>query len=206
MRAAADSHPSYSIFGGPVLPRWEIPPDRWILEWVPLGPTFAVLYPAREGPISPRLVFGPNMAIRAAAFEKGYRFNENLGPKGPHYAMGEETELNLRLAQAGFKAWHCKSAIVHHMIRASQMTQDWVLNKAIPYGRAQYRRERRECPNAPTFAFKARCALPPRIFAQRLRVGCARWNGNAEKTFKGRWELNFLIGKALEAGLKASVN
>jgi GT2 family glycosyltransferase len=146
------------------------------------------------------------MAIRANIFENDYRFNEALGPKGSHYAMGEETELNMRLAKAGFKAWHCKSAIVHHMIRSSQMTQDWVLNRAIPYGRAQYRRERRECPNSPTFVLKARCSLPPRILAQRLRVGWARWSGNAEKTFKGRWQLNFLIGRAVEAGLKGPVN
>lgn len=206
MRAAADSQPSYSIFGGPVLPHWEIPPETWILEWVPLSPTFAILYPAEEGPINPRLIFGPNMAIRARIFEKGYRFNENRGPKGPNYAMGSETEFNLRLAKAGFKAWHCKGAIVHHMIRSFQMTQDWVLNRAIRYGRAQHLRELSDSHKSPVLLLKMRWSLPLQTLAQRLRVSCARWSGNAEKTFKGRWKLNFLIGRALEASLKRSVN
>ncbi len=63
--------------------------------------------------------------------------------------MGGETELNLQLTEAGFKSWHCKEAVVYHMIRSFQMTQDWVLNRAIRFGRAQYRREMKDVPISP---------------------------------------------------------
>jgi len=208
IRSAADSQFSFSIFGGPILPKWEFPPEDWILEWVPLSPMFAILYPAEEGPINPRLIFGPNMAVRANIFQNGNRFDETLGPKGPHYAMGEETEFNLRLAKAGFKAWHCKGAIVYHMIRASQMTQDWVLGRAIHHGRAQYRREMRESPQSPASLLGIPWSLLSQILAQkaqRLRVSRARWSGNAEKIFKARWRLNYLTGRVLEARLLHNV-
>jgi glycosyltransferase involved in cell wall biosynthesis len=206
--STADSQLSFSIFGGPILPKWEFPPEDWILEWVPLSPMFAILYPAKEGPIDPRLVFGPNMTIRADVFHNGNRFDETLGPKGSHYAMGEETEFNVRLAKAGFKAWHCQEAVVYHMIRAFQMTQDWVLDRAIHYGRARYRQELRNSVNAPVSSLGIPWSLLSQIWAQSvqsLRVSRAKWSGNAEKIFKARWQLNFLTGRALEARLRHNV-
>ena len=41
IRRAADSQPSFSVFGGTVLPHWEVRPEEWILAWVQLGPVFA---------------------------------------------------------------------------------------------------------------------------------------------------------------------
>src|SRR5208283_4002272 len=29
LRSAADTNPEYSIFGGPILPKWEVPPPNW---------------------------------------------------------------------------------------------------------------------------------------------------------------------------------
>jgi len=79
------------------------------------------------------------MAVRSNIFEIGYKFDENIGPNGANYAMGSETDLLLRLRHAGFKAWHCKNAIVKHMIRSSQMDRRWILARAIRYGRGVYR-------------------------------------------------------------------
>src|SRR5712692_7215239 len=31
MRLAADSQPSFSLFGGAIIPHWEIPPEDWML-------------------------------------------------------------------------------------------------------------------------------------------------------------------------------
>jgi len=130
LRSAADSHPSFAIFGGPILPQWESPPEEWIMAWVPLPVSFGVLYPRDDGPIPPRLVpsavFGANMAIRTSIVERGYRFNEAIGPKGSNYAMGSEAELLRRLARKGMQAWHCRSAVVQHIIRAFQMREEWI--------------------------------------------------------------------------------
>ena len=124
LRAAADTHRAYSIFGGVVRPIWPRPPDPWIVEWVDLAVCYTVTDPAQaEGPVAANLVWGPNMAIRAEAFEPGIRFDEDVGPRGRDYAMGSETDLSLRLAAAGHQAWFCRQAIVGHLIRPEQMTR-----------------------------------------------------------------------------------
>lgn len=199
IRSTVDSQPEFSIFGGPVLPKWELHPDKWLLEWVPLSPTFAILYPTTEGPITPRLIFGPNMAIRADIFQKGFRFDESLGPKGSKYDMGDETEFNLRLTKAGYKAWHCSEAIVHHIIRSNQMTEAWVLNRAIPFGRAQFRRESRESPTSRASWLGIPWLLLLQISAQNIRLGRARLSGDAKRTFQERWRFKYLMGRASQA-------
>jgi L-malate glycosyltransferase len=198
LRFGADLHPEHSIFGGPILPKWETPPDDWILSWVPLSPTFAVLDDKEEGPIQNYMVYGPNMAVRSSIFRMGYKFDETMGPKGSKYPQGSETEFLMRLYKAGFKAWHCKNAVVSHMIRSHQMQKKWVLARAIRFGRGQYRlgREYPECNSA-------FCGIPWRLVLRILRqtYHLVKVNliGDTEKIFKGRWRLNYMLGIGLEA-------
>jgi glycosyltransferase involved in cell wall biosynthesis len=199
LRIAANSQPSYTIFGGPILPKWELPAEDWLLRWVPRGPTFSLLGPFNEGPINPRLIFGPNMAVRTGIFESGYRFDERIGPKGSNYAMGSEGEFLRRLAKAGFKAWHCSDAIVEHIIRSFQMNKEWVLARAVRYGRGQYRLAAKESPSPPASLRGIPMSLLWHIFAQGLRVGYARVSSDREKVFKAQWQWNFLLGKSIEA-------
>lgn len=200
LRLAADSQPSYLIFGGPILPKWEFPPDDWILSLVPLGPTFAILDVQEEGPIPHFKVFGPNMAIRSSVFQMGLRFDETIGPKGSKYAQGSESELLMRLHKAEFKAWHCKDAMVEHMIRSYQMDKKWVLARAIRYGRGQYRL------GMEYFRWKSYFwGIPNRLFlhilGQTYHLGKAKLSGDAESIFRERWHLNYLFGIASEARL-----
>ncbi len=200
IRIAADSHPSFSIFGGSILPKWQAGPEDWLLAWVKMGPTYAITNPAwEEGPIIPGYVFGANMAIRAGVFRAGYRFNESIGPQGTSYPMGSETELTQRLAKAGFKAWHCKRAIVEHIIRKHQMDRKWVLARAIPYGRGQMRLQMEDLPDSLPFVAGIPRYLIREILTQAARVGRARLRGDAKTVFRERWELNFLVGCALES-------
>jgi glycosyltransferase involved in cell wall biosynthesis len=201
LRLAANSQPSFSIFGGPISPKWERPPDSWILAWVPLGPTFALLNAREEGPISLRLVFGPNMAVRADIFQRGYRFDEAIGPRGTNYAQGSEAEFLRRLARAGFQAWHCRDAAVEHIIRSFQMDKEWVLARAVRYGRGQYRLAAQDLPNLPRSVLGVPMSLLLYILAHGLRFAYAKVSRDAERLFKVRWHWNCLIGKAIEARL-----
>jgi glycosyltransferase involved in cell wall biosynthesis len=199
LRTAADSHPSYSIFGGPILPEWESQPEDWILSWVPLAPTFAILQDLDEGPLEKNMrVFGPNMAIRSSIFQMGFKFDETIGPNGSHYAQGSEAELLKRLGQAGFKAWHCKNAKVRHIIRSSQMNKKWVLGRAIRFGRGQYRLGRvgRQWKS---HAWGMPVYLYLEILNKVCRLGIARLSRNDEKIFKEHWYLNVFLGMATEA-------
>ncbi len=198
LRLAADSQPMYSIFGGPILPKWESPPDDWILSWVPLGPTFAILDPEEEGPIEVYKVYGPNMAVRSGIFAMGYKFDETIGPRGSKYAQGSESELLMRLHQGGVKAWHCKNATVEHMIRSFQMDKKWVLDRAVRYGRGMYRLGF-EFPDWRASFWRMPRHWLLRILKRLYLIGKAKASGDAERLFKERWQLNYLFGIALEA-------
>src|SRR4249920_1140386 len=147
LRLAVGAHPEISLFGGTTLPRWEREPPSWILEEVDLGACFAVSNPDQpDGPCDPASVWSPNMAIRRAVFDRGYRFDESVGPSGASYAMGSETEFVTRVAKDGHKAWFCKSASVHHFVRAYQFDRHWILGRAVRFGRGMYRRQLRDAP------------------------------------------------------------
>ncbi len=136
LRQAADAHPDHAVFGGSIRPFWPQDPPAWMAGFkVPLNVLYSITA-EKEGPVSANLVWGPNMAIRAEAFAAGHRFDDQVGPDGsPGYAMGSETEFNMRLERAGYKAWFAESAIVHHMIRPEQMSVEWMLGRAYRHGR-----------------------------------------------------------------------
>jgi L-malate glycosyltransferase len=205
MRRAADSHPSFSLFGGTVVPHWEIRPEERILAtlaWVPAGPVFGNTDPSwNEGPIQSYALFGANMAIRAEIFEAGYRFNVGIGPRGRNYAMGSETELTLRLAKAGFTSWHCKQAVVEHIVRRFQMNRAWILGRALKFGRGQYRIWiQYEDVGLISYLGIPRHLIKD-IVKQGLYVGRAKLSGDTAELFQERWKFNYLLGQAIEAWL-----
>src|ERR1035438_1152686 len=78
LRKAADTHLAYSLFGGAIVARWEVPPPPWIV-WVKLPAVFTLTIPSQaDGPVGPNIVYGPNMAIRARVFESGVRFDPSI--------------------------------------------------------------------------------------------------------------------------------
>jgi glycosyltransferase involved in cell wall biosynthesis len=200
LRIAADSQPSFSIFGGVVLPRWEVSPEPWILSWVRLDVAYALTDPAwQEGPIPPYWIFEPNSAYRAKIFEAGYRFDPAIGPSGSNYAMGSGSEFHFRLAKAGFTTWHCKRAVVEHIVRKEQMDEDWVLRRAFRFGRGEYRQKTKDTLESARLVFGIPGFFLREIIMQALRVAKAKLGRDKRKLFAERWELNFLIGKAYEA-------
>jgi glycosyltransferase involved in cell wall biosynthesis len=202
LRRVANSQPSFSIFGGAVIPRWEVCPEQWILAQVQMVPVFSITDPFwEEGPISHGYVFGNNMAIRTEVFDAGYRFNTGIGPRGRSYAMGSETELTLRLADAGFKAWHCKRAVVEHIVREFQMKRAWILRRALRFGRGKYRLwiqhenvSRKKYLGVPRYLIKE-------VVKKGLAVGRAKLRRDPSQLFEKRWIFNYLLGQAMEARL-----
>jgi glycosyltransferase involved in cell wall biosynthesis len=141
-RTCADAHPEAAMFGGSVALEWPTPPPAWLR---PEALPFDVLYAQNlrpSGPCGPHEIYGPNMAVRAGLFGTGLRFAEGVGPDAtnPRYAMGSETELLRRLAEAGHRGWFCAEAVVRHIIRPEQMREDWVLARGFRYGTGAGRR------------------------------------------------------------------
>lgn len=200
MRSAADAQPAYSLFGGVVLPRWEVTPPDWVVKWVPPQPVFT-LTPAslREGPVDNHFVVGPSMAIRTAVFDKGFRFDPTIGPRGTNYAMGSETEFVKRLERNGYAAWHVANAQVEHLIRDFQLTRSWILRRAVRLGRGQYRIGLAELtPDLPTWL-----GVPRHLFKEAARQTVLLSKGlltlRGETIFRAQWELNVLRGQMSEA-------
>lgn len=199
-RQAADTQSSCTVFGGSIVAKWPSDPPAWLLEWVPLGPVFAITNPKwPEGSVSPEHVFGPNMAIRATVFRNGARFDTSIGPTSGSYTMGSETEFTMRLAQSGATCWHCKNAVVAHIIRPQQMTRDWVLNRAVRYGRSRYRLAVHPSRPEPKRLFGYPLHLLREIAVDWLRTLKLRVSNREEALFKTQWRIRFLMGQALEA-------
>src|SRR5688572_2106824 len=73
-----DFDPGYELFGGRIEPLFEAPPPDWLMRSRLL---FAMMFAERdlpEGPVPADEVYGPNMAVRTAVFERGHRFAENI--------------------------------------------------------------------------------------------------------------------------------
>ena len=210
LRDAADAHPEAEIFGGRVLPRWEIAPPPWLVAYVPLAPTFTISDANQtEGPMDAQHVFGPNMAVRRKIFEAGNRFDPHIGPSNSgSYAMGSETEFVLRLTAAGARAYSVPSAIVEHFVRKSQMRLAWIIGRAARFGRGQCLLYRR-FPSGSEFVWGIKhpaqgdpglLGIPfPLLYqAGRKVVGLMRalLSGDKKRAFMSIWSLSFLYGYA----------
>jgi hypothetical protein len=199
LRAAADSRPSCAMFGGRILPHWEIPPPSWV-EWVNKAAVFALSPPVlTDGPIDPGLIFGPNMVVRAEHFYAGLRFDETVGPCGTNYAMGSESQLLWHLQQRGHEAWFVNDAIVEHFIRAQQLDLSWVLKRAVRLGRGQLRMRMTQEPES----INPYLGLPPivlfKILVRAIRVALYKILRMERQHFIARWEFNLYRGYLVEA-------
>jgi glycosyltransferase involved in cell wall biosynthesis len=128
---AAQWHPEAVFFGGRVLPRWDVPPPRWVVEsrlalldFVFVRYDFGDAERALDSQMRP--FFGANLAIRKQIFDDGYSFNENIGPQGRNLVHGEETELLNLLVQKGYKGIYVPGAIVHHRNDRARMTERYL--------------------------------------------------------------------------------
>jgi glycosyltransferase involved in cell wall biosynthesis len=199
LRRAADAQPTYSMFGGAIVPRWEVPPPHW-MQWTETAPVYTLTDPSwKAGPFASSLVFGPNMALRTSIFRSGTRFDPSIGPRDTSYPMGSETELLQRLERQGHTAWHVPSAIVEHFIRAEQLTKEWVLQRAIRYGRGKYRLSSRTEVSGAGRSVPTRLLLNRRLLKEGLIIAAASILFRQETLFRGLWRFNYWRGQAAEA-------
>jgi glycosyltransferase involved in cell wall biosynthesis len=204
LRRAADTHASFTIFAGIIHPRWEVRPEDWILNWVPLSVTYGLSSAQlTEGATTPSHTFGGNMAIRREIFREGYRFDPMIGPRGSQYPIGSETQLVRRLVADGSAIWACGGAIVEHFVRRAHLQKPWILGRATRYGRGRYRLSRME----PEEELRTVADVPRYVIrsmlAQAVGILSALLRGDAERLFRARWELNYLHGIAIEARIMA---
>lgn len=114
--------------GGKVLPAWLAAPPEWLvserlrkhlrglLVWLDHGPE-----PIVAQKPDPVFLFGANMAFRKAVFEEVGPFRTELGRSGSKLLSGDESELLIRLFDAGKRIVYTPHAVVAHKIEPERM-------------------------------------------------------------------------------------
>jgi glycosyltransferase involved in cell wall biosynthesis len=186
-----DRERDHELLGGSIEPLFDAPPPPWLLK---TRLRFALMFSERElpeGPIDAGDIYGPNMAVRTSIFDRGLRFDENMGPNAldPDYPMGSEVEFCRRVASSGASSWFAKEPRVHHIVRAAQFTKAAWAKRAYRCGRGRARLmwQRGEIFATPTPTWSERLtALSPlpqhrfdRLCSASLVAGfrdeCAKW-------------------------------
>jgi len=173
--------PDDIVFGGRIVPRF---PDQ--------TPAFlksedfrysAIMYSRFEpqsvdGPVSVE-PFGPNLMIHRSAFES-FRYTEQFSPALGSYSAGSETELLIRLRNAGRRFIYLREALVEHVIEPHQLKLRWLLERAMRFGRTGAR--------MPDRGSAAECFSVPRYLWRRLAECGAAAAVDSIRWRKRRWE------------------
>jgi glycosyltransferase involved in cell wall biosynthesis len=128
-----DLDPQVASVTGKVLPRWETEPPVWILEQcrnallslIDLGEAAIV---SDEDPG----VFSCHQAVRTEVFMKAGGFNPDTNAE--LYTGDNETGLNIKIRELGFRFAYVGTAVTHHMIPASRMTQKYLNGRMADQG------------------------------------------------------------------------
>ncbi len=196
------SKQDYELFGGIIEPLFDSPLPGWMLD---MKPQFSFMFGERdlpEGPIDPGEIYGANMAVRASVFDRGFRFDEHIGPNAldPAYPMGNETEFCRRVASLGAKSWFAREPRVDHIVHPGQFTNAAWAERAYRTGRgrAYQMLKRGDIPDFPAISAADRLArfspmarhrlksLYARSLAQGFRDECARQLALAAPPAPGR--------------------
>jgi len=135
LERAAREYPEHLLFGGPITPLWPDDMPDYLDGSIYLGHLFSRLESEQAtGPTKELRPFGPNMALRREAFERGVRFDETIGP-GTETSMGDDTQITRQVARLGQAAVYVSAARVFHRVRPDQLSLLWQLGRGVRYGR-----------------------------------------------------------------------
>jgi glycosyltransferase involved in cell wall biosynthesis len=127
-RRAIVRHPEASIFGGPIHPWFETPPDPQLTAAFPAAATgFCGLDYARdEGPLHQgETVFGANMGFSRTALAD-VRFDTALGVSPHSEQRGEEVKLIRALTDRGHRLIWVPAMSVRHYVDPSRLTLQYL--------------------------------------------------------------------------------
>ena len=193
--AAAARWPGHQIFGGIIRPLF--PPDP--PEWAVRQPFASVLFAAYDLGVTERptgeLPFGPNYGLRSECL-RAAAFDDGVGPNGREYAMGGETELLRRLARGGAKAVYVPDAVVEHVVRPEQLTEQFALARARRFGRGLVRMG--DVPWSPHRLFGAPRYLTRALLEAWVARAVARLRGEAHRRLLTEFRYRVVLGSIAE--------
>ena len=123
--------------GGPIRPRFAVPPPAWfsdgiahVLTLLDRGPGVRDLDPDAEA------VYGANVSFRVGPLRRVGGFDPGLGHAAGRVHFGEEDEAQRALVRLGYGVRYVPDAAVWHVIPAERLTRRSFLRRRYAFGRA----------------------------------------------------------------------
>lgn len=118
-----DAPPELAVIGGAIDPLWTEPPPAWMSERLDIvfslldrGPGVVALKPGIED------AWGVNVSFRAGPLRSVGGFDPMLGPVGGIPYFADETEVQRRLASAGYRGIYAGDVRVRHVVSGARAT------------------------------------------------------------------------------------
>ena len=203
------NHPECSIWGGRIVPQWEVDRPAWFdLQRCPmLGDTIVrydagnrsrVWDPSRDLPF-----FTCNLALRVDAIRSAGMFDTELGHKGNRRGGGEDTRMVLAIANAEGLGRYVADAVVNHPVPATRLTRSYARSFAWRQGALSVHLLRLD--NATDAIPNGR--LPRWVYpvaAKQMLAGLRQWatgmcQANSGGAFAGQFTLLFGLSKLCHA-------
>ena len=130
-----DAPESVACIGGPIRPRYAVPPPAWLsapilpaLTLIDLGPEIIDLDPTVT------TVYGANVSFRVGPLREVGGFDPAFGHSGRRVFFAEEDEAQRALARAGYGIRWVPAPAVEHLIPAERLTRRSFLRRRFAYG------------------------------------------------------------------------
>ena len=124
------------FYGGPVKVDYATePPPKWMLEFLPPSAKgFEVIDGSNELRRG-RLALGFNWAVFSEDILSAGGFNPNFGPGSPYVPLGDESDLQARLLDAGYRGVYVPEGLVWHYVPTERCNKRWLLKRAYNWGK-----------------------------------------------------------------------
>jgi glycosyltransferase involved in cell wall biosynthesis len=130
--------------GGPIRPRWSVPPPAWVSP--PILPALTLLDLGDRGrELDPQVttVFGANISFAVEPLREIGGFDPAFGHSGRRVFFSEEDQAQRALAARGYRVRYAPDLGVRHVIPPERLTRRAFVRRRFAYGRALGRRRGR---------------------------------------------------------------
>jgi glycosyltransferase involved in cell wall biosynthesis len=165
----AGAGPEVGVIGGPIRPRWSIPPPRWVSD--PILPALTLLdLGPHERELDPEVtaVYGANISFATDALRAAGGFDPTYGHSGTRIFFAEEDQAQRLLARQGYRVLYAPELAVEHVIPPARLTRRSFVRRRFAYGRTLGARGARD---AVTASRQLATSAPGAVVAAAQRDG-----------------------------------
>lgn len=132
----AESHPNCGAFGGKVVLDWETSPSPLLIKQ-------SAKFAACDRGENPKQLYrnnfhipGAGLVVRRAAIEKSGWLDKQflIGRAGKKLTAGDDSEIVLRILNAGYELWYTPDCVLHHFIPRKRISETYLANMFYGFG------------------------------------------------------------------------